>query len=40
MNPPPSSPASGAIPYIAISGSDAHEPVAPRRHAGHWPQLI
>ncbi len=27
MNPPPSKPASGAMPYIAISGSDAHEPV-------------
>ena len=40
MNPPPSSPASGAIPYIAISGSDAHEPVTPRRHALHCPQLI
>jgi hypothetical protein len=31
--PPPSSPASGAMPYIAINGKDAHEPVTPRRHA-------
>ena len=40
MNPPPSKPASGAMPYIAISGSDAQEPVTPRRHARHCPQLI
>ena len=40
MKPPPSRPASGAMPYIAISGSDAHEPVTPRRHAAHCPQLI
>ena len=40
MNPPPSRPASGAIPYIAISGSDAQDPVTPRRQALHSPQLI
>src|SRR6476660_9444542 len=40
MKPPPSSPASGAMPYIAINGSDAHDPVTPRRHAAHVPQLI
>ncbi len=40
MKPPPSSPASGAIPYIAINGNDAHDPDTPRRQAGHCPQLI
>src|SRR5712671_5171612 len=40
MKPPPSSPARGAMPYIAINGNDAHEPVTPRRHAGQLPQLI
>ncbi|VAZ95809.1 hypothetical protein LAUMK21_02728 [Mycobacterium pseudokansasii] len=40
MNPPPSRPASGRIPYIAISGTELHEPVMPRRHSRHVPQLI
>ena len=40
MKPPPSSPASGAMPYIAINGNDAHDPVTPRRQAAHVPQLI
>jgi hypothetical protein len=40
MKPPPSSPASGAMPYIAIKGNDAHDPVTPRRQAAHVPQLI
>ena len=33
MNPPPFKPASGPSPYIAISGTEPHEPVAPRRHS-------
>src|ERR1700716_3671028 len=40
IKPPPSSPASGPMPYIAINGNDAHEPVTPRRQAGQLPQLI
>src|SRR3954462_6122904 len=40
IKPPPSRPASGAMPYIAINGNEAHDPVAPRRQAAHIPQLI
>jgi hypothetical protein len=28
------------MPYIAINGNDAHDPVTPRRQAAHVPQLI
>lgn len=40
MNPPPFRPASGPRPYIAINGTEPHEPVAPRRQAEQLPQLI
>ena len=40
MKPPPSRPAIGAIPYAAISGTEPHEPVTPRRHSRQVPQLI
>src|ERR1700733_7125878 len=40
MNPPPSRPASGPSPYIAINGTEPHEPVTPRRHSRQVPQLI
>ena len=33
-------PAMGAMPYIAINGNDAQDPVTPRRHARQLPQLI
>ena len=39
MNPPPSRPASGPSPYIAINGSEPHELVTPRRHSRQVPQL-
>lgn len=40
MNPPPSRPAMGAIPYIAMRGPALHDPVKPRRHSRQFPQLI
>jgi hypothetical protein len=39
MNPPPSRPASGPSPYIAINGNEPHELVTPRRHSRQLPQL-
>ena len=39
MNPPPSRPANGPSPYIAINGSEPHELVTPRRHSRQVPQL-